>query len=193
MRFTNLECPDMNFIPSNRESAKETQAVCDCAGSSESSAGITRWVRWLRASQSRRAPRHLGDRQPGPVGAAPRHRITARPAGRSNLHRTQKKWLAKQPAAVTINELQTLLDRFAEHYNTSRPHRALERHIRTHTGAVARRAGALNAGEVEAQLVSGRHQLAVVVGVRVRALVLVSPVLLSDERIAVGERNGVRG
>jgi transposase InsO family protein len=43
------------------------------------------------------------------------------------FHQTQKKWLAKQPAAGSFAELQDALNRFAEHYNTRRPHRALGR------------------------------------------------------------------
>ena len=43
------------------------------------------------------------------------------------LHQTQHRWLARQPAATTIAELQHQLDEFAEHYNTIRPHRALHR------------------------------------------------------------------
>ena len=44
------------------------------------------------------------------------------------FHQTEKKYLAKQPAASTLDELQTQLDRFVEHYNHHRPHRALDRH-----------------------------------------------------------------
>jgi transposase InsO family protein len=43
------------------------------------------------------------------------------------FHQTQKKWLAAQTAADTIRELQRQLDRFRRYYNTSRPHRALNR------------------------------------------------------------------
>jgi transposase InsO family protein len=43
------------------------------------------------------------------------------------FHQTQKKWLARQPVSATITQLQSDLDRFAEHYNTRRPHRALDR------------------------------------------------------------------
>lgn len=43
------------------------------------------------------------------------------------LHQTQKKWLAKQPAAATLAELAAQLDRFRAHYNAHRPHRALGR------------------------------------------------------------------
>jgi hypothetical protein len=41
------------------------------------------------------------------------------------FHQTLKRWLAAQPAATTITELQTQLDTFADIYNQIRPHRAL--------------------------------------------------------------------
>jgi hypothetical protein len=40
------------------------------------------------------------------------------------FHQTLKRWLTRQPAVSTIAELQAQLDRFVEHYNTRRPHRA---------------------------------------------------------------------
>lgn len=40
-------------------------------------------------------------------------------------HQTTKRWLATQPAAKTIAELQDQLDRWLAHYNHHRPHRAL--------------------------------------------------------------------
>ena len=43
------------------------------------------------------------------------------------FHQTQKRWLAAQPAAATLPDLQTQLDRFARTYNHLRPHRALHR------------------------------------------------------------------
>ena len=43
------------------------------------------------------------------------------------FHQTQKKWLAAQPRASTLAELQHQLDRFRRYYNTVRPHRALNR------------------------------------------------------------------
>jgi transposase InsO family protein len=41
------------------------------------------------------------------------------------VQQTLKKWLASRPPATTIAELQTLLDTWAAHYNTARPHRSL--------------------------------------------------------------------
>lgn len=43
------------------------------------------------------------------------------------LHQTQKRWLAKQPPARSLAELQGQLERFRLHYNAHRPHRALGR------------------------------------------------------------------
>jgi transposase InsO family protein len=39
------------------------------------------------------------------------------------LHQTLKNWLARQPAAASIADLQAQLDTFAEYYNHQRPHR----------------------------------------------------------------------
>jgi len=41
------------------------------------------------------------------------------------LHQTLKRYLAKQPRAKTLSELQGQLDAFAHYYNAIRPHRAL--------------------------------------------------------------------
>jgi transposase InsO family protein len=41
------------------------------------------------------------------------------------FHQTLKRWLAAQPAAATIAELQAQLDTFTGIYNQIRPHRAL--------------------------------------------------------------------
>lgn len=43
------------------------------------------------------------------------------------FHQTQKRWLAKQPTASTVTELQSQLDRLRTEYNEHRPHRALNR------------------------------------------------------------------
>ncbi|MGQ0670750.1 MAG: integrase core domain-containing protein [Actinomycetota bacterium] len=58
---------------------------------------------------------------------ATRAPITRRPAGRERFHQTLKRWLARQPAARSVAELQVKLDRFRAYYTGSRPHRALGR------------------------------------------------------------------
>ena len=55
----------------------------------------------------------------------PRHPQTCGKVER--FHQTQKKWLAAQPPALTLAELQRQLDRFRRYYNTVRPHRAISR------------------------------------------------------------------
>lgn len=56
----------------------------------------------------------------------PRHPQTCGKVER--FHQTQKKWLAAQPPAATVADLQRQLDRFRRYYNTVRPHRAIGRH-----------------------------------------------------------------
>lgn len=48
------------------------------------------------------------------------------------FHQTQKKWLAAQPRATTLRELQKQLDEFQQAYNTKRPHRSLEGNTPAH-------------------------------------------------------------
>lgn len=43
------------------------------------------------------------------------------------FHQTLKRWLARQPPAATLTDLQHQLDLFRELYNTQRPHRELGR------------------------------------------------------------------
>jgi transposase InsO family protein len=43
------------------------------------------------------------------------------------FHQTEKKWLAAQPTARTLAQLQQQLDALRDYYNTRRPHRALGR------------------------------------------------------------------
>jgi len=43
------------------------------------------------------------------------------------FHQTLKRWLERQPAARTLDELQAQLDAFREVYNEQRPHRAIGR------------------------------------------------------------------
>jgi len=60
------------------------------------------------------------------------------------FHQTQKKWLATQPRAATLTDLQQQLDRLRDYYNHVRPHRALGR--RTPAEAYATRPKATASG-----------------------------------------------
>lgn len=58
-----------------------------------------------------------------PIASMPFHPQTCGKVER--FHQTMKKWLAKQPPARSLRELQSQLDRFVHHYNYERPHRSL--------------------------------------------------------------------
>lgn len=60
------------------------------------------------------------------------------------FHQTLKKWLARQPRATSLQQLQRQLDAFRRYYNDTRPHRALGR--RTPTEAYAARPKAVPTG-----------------------------------------------
>jgi transposase InsO family protein len=57
------------------------------------------------------------------------------------FHQTLKKWLAKQPRARSIADLQTHLDTFLGYYNTARPHRAIGRRTPDQAYAARPKAG----------------------------------------------------
>ncbi len=81
------------------------------------------------------------------LGIAYRHSTPYHPqtCGKvERFHQTEKKWLAKQPAATSVAELQDQLDTFATYYNTVRPHRAIGR--RTPVEAFAARPKATPSG-----------------------------------------------
>ena len=74
------------------------------------------------------------------LGVAHRHARPYHPqtCGKvERFHQTLKRWLAKQPKATTMTELQAQLDAFAGYDNHHRPHRALGR--RTPASAYAAR------------------------------------------------------
>ncbi|WP_315097620.1 integrase core domain-containing protein [uncultured Cellulomonas sp.] len=66
------------------------------------------------------------------------------------VQQTLKRWLTGRPRAADLNELQTLLDTWREHYNTARPHSSLNR--RTPAAAYAAKAKAHPVGG------AGTHQ-----------------------------------
>lgn len=74
-----------------------------------------------RRSQFRERVRRRGAL---PISSRGYHPQTCGKTERSHL--TLQAWLTQQPAARTIAELQTLLDRFVELFNTTRPHQALD-------------------------------------------------------------------
>jgi len=79
-----------------------------------------------------------------PLGVAASHTRPYSP--RSNgkaerFHQTVQRWLSKQPPAATVAELQAQLDLFRLHYNTRRPHRALDRRFPADVWVAAPKSG----------------------------------------------------
>ena len=77
--------------------------------------------------------RRLGVTQ---INSTPGHPTTCGKVER--FHQTLKKWLASQPRATDITELQTQLDIFVETYNRHRPHRELPQRATPATAYTAR-------------------------------------------------------
>lgn len=77
--------------------------------------------------------RRLGITQ---INSTPNHPTTCGKVER--FHQTLKKWLACQPRAATIAELQAQLDTFVDEYNHNRPHRSLPQHATPATTYQAR-------------------------------------------------------
>jgi transposase InsO family protein len=81
-------------------------------------------------SDNARAFKHTLAAALAALGVAAGHPRPYHPQGNGKIerfHHTLHKWLARQPAAGTLPELQHQLDRFRVIYNTQRPHRALGR------------------------------------------------------------------
>jgi hypothetical protein len=79
-----------------------------------------------------------------PLGVAASHTRPYSPPSNGKVerfHQTVRRWLAKQPPAATIAELQAHLDLFRLHYNTRRPHRALQRRFPADVWAAAPKSG----------------------------------------------------
>jgi transposase InsO family protein len=71
-----------------------------------------------------------------PINSSPYHPQTCGKVERH--HQTLKKWLATHPTPHTLTDLQTLLDTYRHHYNTTRRHSALPgRNTPTHAWTTA--------------------------------------------------------
>lgn len=105
---------------------------CTGAASFEAFAHAAAWMGWPERFWSDNAKAFTATlaRALGPFGVQASHTRPASPNsnGKSErFHQTVQKWLAKQPRAATIDELQHQLDQFRHRYNTQRPHRSLAR------------------------------------------------------------------
>lgn len=80
-----------------------------------------------------------------PLTSKPRHPQTCGKLER--FHQTLKQWLADQPPATTLAELQQLLDAFRWHYNVERPHQALAQATPAETYEATAKTGPLPVGD----------------------------------------------
>lgn len=82
------------------------------------------------------------------MGVATRHSRPYHPqtCGKvERFHQSLKKFIAKQEPATTKKLLQGQLNRFAEYYNTYRPHRSLDRHTPLEAWSAREKAGPIGA------------------------------------------------
>jgi transposase InsO family protein len=77
------------------------------------------------ATSLNRFERHLAELGIDQKHSRPNHPTTCGKVER--FQQTMKKWLRARPAAVNLEDLQTLLDEFVDEYNHRRPHRSLGR------------------------------------------------------------------
>jgi transposase InsO family protein len=110
-----------------------------------------------------------------PIGVAASHSRPYHPQSNGKIerfHQTVQKWLAKQPRAATLEDLQHQLERFRVIYNTQRPHRALNRRFphdvwtnAPKTGPATRALGtptAVHHGHVtDGRIKAGRYEISI--------------------------------
>jgi transposase InsO family protein len=106
-------------------------------------AAILGWpARFL--SDNAKAFRHVLADALAELGVTARHSRAYHPQTNGKVerfHQTQKRWLVKQPAVETLDQLQAQLDEFRHIYNHQRPHRGLDRHHPADIWARAPKAG----------------------------------------------------
>jgi len=124
----------LNVIDDHSRLLVASRAMPTCTGAATlavlaAAAAILGWpARFL--SDNARAFRHVLADALRHIGVRAGHSRPYHPqtCGKvERFHQTLKRWLAKQPPAATIDELQTQLDLFTLIYNHQRPHRAIGR------------------------------------------------------------------
>jgi hypothetical protein len=106
-------------------------------------AGVLGWPAWVQ-SDNAKAFRQVLVPALGALGIASKRSRPYHPQTNGKVerfHQTLKKWLAKQPRAATLAELQAQLDRFRFIYNHQRPHRSIDRRFPADCWATAPKTG----------------------------------------------------
>ena len=124
----------LNVIDDHSRYGVAATAMTRCTGTAALAvlAGAAVFLGWPERiwSDNARAFKHTLAAALGALGVGAGHPRPYHPQGNGKIerfHQTLRKWLARQPAAGTLTELQDQLDRFRAIYNTQRPHRALNR------------------------------------------------------------------
>ena len=124
----------LDVLDDHSRYAVASVAMLQCTGAAafEAVAAAAQLIGWPERFWSDNARAFTGvlARALAPLGVAASHTRPHSPSSNGKVerfHQTVQKWLAKQPPAETIGELQAQLDLFRIIYNTQRPHRALDR------------------------------------------------------------------
>lgn len=124
----------LNVIDDHSRLLVASTAMSTCTGAAALAAmadGATQlgWPERILTDNAKAFRNVLADAVAG-LGVAARHSRPYHPQTQGKVerfHQTLKKWLAKQPPAATINDLQAQLDLFKLIYNHHRPHRSIGR------------------------------------------------------------------
>lgn len=124
----------LNVIDDHSRYCVAATALAHCTGAATLAvlAAAAVFLGWPERiwSDNARAFKHTLATAVAALGVGAGHPRPYHPQGNGKIerfHHTLLKWLTRQPAAATLDELQAQLDRFRIIYNTQRPHRALGR------------------------------------------------------------------
>lgn len=138
----------LNVVDDHSRLLVASEAMPSCTGSAalvvlSTAAVVLGWpLRFLSDNAS--AFRHVLAEALAAIGIDSTHSRPYHPQTNGKVerfHQTLKKWLAAQPRAGTLDELQAQLDTFRDFYNHHRPHRAISRQRPAHVWANAPKAG----------------------------------------------------
>jgi len=138
----------LNVIDDHSRLLTASVAMVTCTGAATlaavaEAAAVLGWPAWVQ-SDNAKAFRHTLADALGALGIASKRSRPHHPQTNGKVerfHQTLKKWLAKQPPAATVDELQAQLDVFRVIYNHQRPHRAIDRRFPAHCWAAAPKTG----------------------------------------------------
>jgi transposase InsO family protein len=138
----------LNVVDDHSRLLIASSAMVTCTGAAAlvvlaAAAAILGWPARFLSDNAQAFRRVLADAL-RPLGVAAGHSRPHHPqtCGKvERFHQTLKKWLAAQPPAETLEQLQAQLDLFRLIYNHHRPHRAIGRRLPAHVWSHAPKSG----------------------------------------------------